>query len=1105
MPSNFDFLQKNEQYRLFARACIDAEKVLTTSPELCAIASRKAMELAVKWVYSADNITLPYKTTLQALIYEPSFRFALDNITWSKLPFIIKLGNLAVHTGKNIAKADALLSLQALFDFIMWIDYSYGDDYIERQFDENLIISLTPPDHNILKQKDEEIKQLLAEIANIKDEFVQKKEHNKETRHFAPADISEFLTRKKYIDVDIKLMGWTFGDDCLEEVPVVGMPNDNESGAADYVLYGKNGLPLAVVEAKRTSVDPKIGMHQAKLYADCLEKMTRQRPIIFTTNGVNTYIWDDVSSPARKASGVFSKEDLQRMVNRRHEKKNLAGLEISDKITDRYYQKEAVRAVCEHFESGHRKSLLVMATGTGKTRTAASITDILSRGGWVTNILFLADRIPLVGQAKEHFTKYLPDFSLCNLVLNKEDKEARIVFSTYPTILNAIDELNNDDGDKLYTPAHFDLIIVDEAHRSIFKKYRAIFEYFDALLVGLTATPKQEVDHNTYDFFEMQSGVPTYAYDLETAVYKDKVLVDYHNIEVFLKFLEEGISYDELSEEDKQRYEEDFAEDDGDMPEHISSAALNEFIFNQNTVDIVLQNLMEKGIKVAGGDRIGKTIIFAQNHNHAVYIVERFNALYPQYKGKFAQVIDNKIKYAHDLIKSFKVMEKEPHIAVSVDMMDTGIDVPEIVNLVFFKRIRSKIKFWQMIGRGTRLCEDLFGPDDHKKNFVIFDYLGNFEFFRANIKGIEGSETKTLSENIFAKRIRLIYILQGAAFTDNANQALRNELVEIVLGQIIALNTELVAVRLRREFYEKYKHKDRFLALSESDVMDLAKNLAPLVYMDEQDEYAKRFDNLMYSMMLEIIEPSKLYKRFQGDILTITSTLSTKMTIPQVKAKAQLIGFIQEEQFWQNADILTLENVRKELRSLVQFIVETGNKYIVKTALTDQVLMVKEGEAIDSFYNFEDYRLKVNRYIEQNKDSLVIHKLRTNQPLTQLDYQHLEKIFTGELGTREDYKKEFGDTPFGLLVRKMAKLDREAANQIFSKFINEESLTRHQIVFVNKIIDYIVENGYIDSPARLMETPFDKPQKITQLFDKETVTKIIEAVIEVKNNAIRAI
>lgn len=1104
MPSNFDFLLHNKQYQLLAGACIDAEKAINTSPALCAIAARKAMELAVKWVYSADGIPMPYKTTLQALIHEPGFKFALDNLTWSKLPYIIKLGNLAVHTDKKIGPSDALLSLQGLFDFIMWIDYSYGDDYMERSFDENLLLAEALPDHDILQQKDDEIQRLLDEIEKLQGAFAKKKEQNQETRHYTPADISEFLTRKKYIDLDLKLMGWVFGDDCLEEVTVTGMPNDSESGAADYVLYGKNGLPLAVVEAKRTSVDPKIGLHQAKLYADCLEKQTGQRPIIFITNGFNTFIWDDTSSPERKVSSVFARDDLERLINRRNNKKPLNLIDIDDKITDRYYQKEAIKAVCEHLECGHRKTLLVMSTGTGKTRTAASLVDVLSRGGWINNVLFLADRRALVGQANGAFKKYLPDFSLCNLLSEQDDKNARIVFSTYPTILNAIDEMKTEDGNRLFTPAHFDLIIIDEAHRSIFRKYRAIFEYFDACLVGLTATPKDDVDRNTYDFFEMQNGVPTYAYDLETAVYQDKVLVDYHNIEVQLKFLEEGITYDDLSDSDKQRYEDDFAEDDGDMPDYISSEAMNKFIFNQHTVDIVLQNLMEKGIKVAGGDRIGKTIIFAQNHRHAVYILERFKALYPQYYGEFAQVIDNKIKYAHDIINWFKIADREPHIAISVDMLDTGIDVPEIVNLVYFKKVRSKTKFWQMLGRGTRLCPDLFGPGEDKQCFYIFDYLGNFEFFRVNPRGIQGNDNLSLTESIFCKRIRLIFHLQNAQFMDEPYQVFRNELIDAVRQQITALNPELTAVKLRREVVEKFQDKARFVALSNNDVLELNHHIALLVYMDEPDEYAKRFDNLIYSIMMENIEPTRLCTRFIGSVVKIAEALTGKMTIPQVKARAELITAIKETEFWADTDILVLEEIRKQLRSLVQFIIEPG-KGSVYTALTDEVMMIKEGDKLGEAYNFEDYRLKVNRYIETNLDNMAIHKLRTNQPLTELDYKQLEHILTGELGTRADYVREFGDTPFGLLVRKIAKLDREAANRVFSEFINDASLSQTQIVFVRKIIDYIVENGYIDNPAQLMQPPFDMPMKITQLFDTCTVSRLVGKVNGIKENAVRVI
>lgn len=668
--SNFGFLKDKKEYALFASAAIEAEKVYASAPAMCAVGSRKALELAVKWVYSADKtMQMPYKDNLQALIHEPTFRFAVDYNTWGKLPFIIKLGNLAVHTERSVQAGDALASLQGLFEFIQWVDYCYGADYEERQFDEALIptekvvvdTKKIKEQESLLGEKDAEIEALRKKIEQMSEQITATKEQHQQERTFVAAGLSEFKTRKIYIDVDMKQMGWKFfgaDADVQEEYPVEGMAGVlGQMGYVDYVLFGKDGLPLAVVEAKRSSKDPNIGRKQAVLYADCLERKFGRRPMMFTTNGFETYFWDDQSSPQRKVSGIFSKDDLQKLMNRRTERKDLMTIPIDDRITDRYYQKEAIRAVCEHIGQGFRKHLLVMATGTGKTRTASSLTDVLSRGKYVTNILFLADRTALVKQAKDDFKNYLPDMSLCNLCSNKDDRSARIVFSTYPTMLNAIDDMKTKDGQRMFTPAHFDLIIIDESHRSIFKKYRAIFEYFDAIMVGLTATPKTDVDRNTYDFFEMEHGVPTYAYDYETAVYQDHVLVPYYNYEVKTKFLEEGITYDDLSDEDKERYEEDFIED-GLMPDFIPSAQLNKFVFNETTVDTVLQDLMERGIRVAGGDRLGKTIIFAQNKRHAEFILERFNKLYPQYRGTFAQRVICDDTYAQTIIDDFKYRKK---------------------------------------------------------------------------------------------------------------------------------------------------------------------------------------------------------------------------------------------------------------------------------------------------------------------------------------------------------------------------------------------------------------------------------------------------------------
>jgi type I restriction enzyme, R subunit len=1108
MSANFQFLQDQSEYNLFNSACIEAEQVLLTAPAMAAVGSRKAFELAVKWVYSADNtISMPYKNNLQALIHEPSFKFAVDNRTWNKLPYIINLGNLAVHTDKAVSRSDAILSLSSLFEFVQWIDYCYGSNYEERRFDEARIPSQKAADETkvLIEQKDAQIKALQAKISAMSEQITAGKAKHKEERHFTPKDISEFLTRKKYIDVDLKLLGWVFGDDVREEVELYGMPNNEEKGYADYVLYGKDGLPLAIIEAKRTSKDPKIGTQQAKLYADCLERMTGRRPMMFTTNGFEANLWDDVTSPQRKVSGIFSKADLEKLMNRRNERKVLDEIPIDDKITDRYYQKEAIRAVCENIGTGHRKSLLVMATGTGKTRTASSLTDVLSRGGHITNTLFLADRTALVKQAKDDFKNYLPDLSLCNLLSNRDDKTARIVFSTYPTMLNAIDTAKSEDGKRLFTPAHFDLIVIDEAHRSIFKKYRAIFEYFDSLMVGLTATPKTEVDYNTYEFFEMEKGVPTFAYDYETAVVVDHVLVPYHNIEVKTKFLEQGITYDDLSEEDKARYEEDFTDEDGEMPDFIPPPAVNDFIFNRATVDMVLEDLMTKGIKVAGGDRLGKTIIFAQNKKHAQYIIERFDKLYPHYNGSFARRVVCDDSYAQSLIDDFKIAEKEPHIAVSVDMLDTGIDVPEIVNLVLFKRIRSKIKFWQMLGRGTRLCENLFGEGQNKTHFIIFDYLGNFDFFRVNKDGILGNEAQSLSEAIFAKRVRLVHLLQQAAFVEEPYQTLRTGLIETVLQQINALNTELVSVKLRLQYVEQYKSAYAFVCLSEGDKSNLIKFLASIVYMDDTDEEAKRFDNLMYGLMIAHIEGLPQFKKGKKQLVNLCQALSERITIDKVREKLPIIKLIGTNEFWDTSGILDFEKVRMELRSLIKFIVEKGVKNPIYTNLADLILEFKEGEGLDPAYDFEDYKLKVNRYIEKNRDHIAIYKLRNNIPLTATDYESLEHIFTGELGTTEDYKREFQDTPFGLLVRKITKLEYEAANAAFSEFINDQALSQAQIVFVRKVIDYIVQNGYIENVSELVKPPFDKPQRFINLFEGSKQKRIVELVTQIKENAVKIV
>ena len=612
--SNFDFILKNEIFKTFAEAAEEAEKSIAVANVSCTILCRRALELAVKWIYANDReLVLPYQNNLSSLVYDINFKSMINEKVFNGMTYIIKLGNFAVHSNKKVTRKEAVLCLKYLFDFMDWIAYYYDSNYIETKFDEGKLPGESSANlkkeereelENKLVEKDEKIEKILKENEELREKLTKQRTSKKTAYNFKVSDISEFETRKQFIDLDLKIAGWD-STNIREEVEVKGMPNTQEAGYVDYVLYGENGKPLAVVEAKRTSKDAKIGQQQAKLYADCLEKEYAQRPIIYYTNGKEIYMWDDLSYPERKVSGYYTQDELQLLIKRRDSKENLEHIFIANDIANRPYQLEAVKKVCESFEQKHRKALIVMATGTGKTRTAISLVDVLTSKNWVQNVLFLADRTELVKQAEKNFKKLLPDMSCCNLLSSKDGdpEESRIIFSTYQTMINCIDKMKSKNGITLFTPGHFDLIIIDEAHRSIYKKYQAIFDYFDGLLVGLTATPRDDVDKNTYKFFQLENNVPTFVYEYDEAV-KQKYLVDYHTISTTTKFIERGIKYSELKEEDKEEYENLFEE--GEVQEEISSNAINSWLFNRDTIKIILETVMQKGLKVEGGDKLRK-------------------------------------------------------------------------------------------------------------------------------------------------------------------------------------------------------------------------------------------------------------------------------------------------------------------------------------------------------------------------------------------------------------------------------------------------------------------------------------------------------------------
>ncbi len=1154
--SNFDFIKQNPEYAVLAKPAITAEEMLIDYPDLCAFSCRKALEFGVQWVYTVEKVYFSSHDKLMSLIHNWPIKNAdtMMNAMWPEIKDLVYLGNDSAHEKDAISQKQALVALNTLFDFLKWIDWKYGKHtkgYTPPVFDTKKIKkSYSPAAANKLKHKamtlikerdalleqykaemegkDQKIKDqnkaldeakalleklqaereaLLEEVRRQAEEIAKRKSKNLPP----PQPKTEYETRKQLIDLDLIYMGWNLDDttQVREEYMVDNMAGvPGAKGYADYVLFGKDGLPLAVIEAKSVTKDPTSGETQALHYADALQKKFGRRPMIFTTNGYQTWFWDDMTGPKRQVSRLFSRSDLEKLILRREQRHDLATLEINREITGRYYQMEAIRAVCDATQKGVRKHLLVMATGTGKTRTAASLVDVLTRGGYATNILFLADRTALVKQALQAFQEHLPDLSLCNLCENKENRDARVVFSTYPTMLNAIDSARDGFGVPFFTPAHFDLIILDESHRSIFKKYRTIFRHFDAIMVGLTATPKTDVDHNVYDFFDLEQDVPTYSYDYETAVEKDHVLVPYYTYEVTTQFLEEGIVYDDLPEEEKEKYREDFMEDDF-VPDFIPSENLNKFIFATSTVDIVLQDLMERGIKVQGGDRLGKTIIFAQNKNHAEFIIQRFDALYPEYKGHFARKITCEDAYAQTVLDSFKVPEKEPHIAVSVDMMDTGIDVPECVNLVFFKKVRSKAKFWQMIGRGTRLCPDLICQDHvvgeeyvGKRHFLIFDYCGNFTFFSQIPNGVSSKSAASLSERIFGKQIQMIANLQQPPYAADDLQTWRGELVEQCSGLIQKLNRDRAEVHLQLQYVNKFKQEGALQKLSDLDQDELLTYIAPIIHLMGGEELAKRFDNMLYGIMLGMMTGASYVQQAIQSVCRLCARLEKKAAVPQVAEKLPLIQLVQTEEFWASGNLLEVERARKELRDLIKFL-DNDKKALITTDLVDVVIdnrLLPSGFVPPAF-DPEAYRKAVEAYVLEHRYVTSIHKLMHNLPLTPADYGELERILTQELGSREQYNKAFEGQEFGLVIRKITKLDHDAAMEAFAEFINDASLNSQQIDFVKKIIAHVEMNGYMEDPSQLNTSPEFQGMNIFQLFDRKTTFALIGALTQVKQNA----
>ena len=1088
ISANFAFLA--QEFPHAAESASYAEHHVHGDPRASCFHARHALERLVKRVYRVEKTLSPPKVTnLDAYLGEPAFRAVVPEVVWRKAEYIRQAGNVAVHGNRTPTPEQALNVVRELAHVLYWAGRTYlrkgAENLRGKTFDESLVPTLGPDatpagveELDTLKRQldaaDDARKEIEGELEALRERLAAIKAENEtvpETR-----DWNESTTRGLIIDLALQRAGWPLDQEHDREYEVTGMPSPSGVGYADYVLWGDDGKPLAVVEAKKTTVDPATGRQQAKLYADCLEAMHGRRPIIFYTNGYETHLWDDQTYAPRVVAGFHKKDELASLLHRRAHREPLDVTRVKNAIAGRYYQKRAIGSIGEQLGRARRKALLVMATGSGKTRVAIALVDLLQRAGWVKRALFLADRVSLVNQAVGAFKAHLPESSPVNLVTEK-DKAGRVHVCTYPTMMGLIDETAG--AEARFGVGHFDLVIIDEAHRSVYQKYGAIFRYFDSLLVGLTATPRDQVDRNTYELFDLEPGVPTDAYELATAV-ADGYLVPPKVQQVDLRFPREGIDYDSLSEEEQAQWESlDWGDDEdgGVLPERVDASAINSWLFNDDTVDKVLQHLMEHGHTVDGGDRLAKTIIFARNHAHATFIEERFNRHYPRYAGHFARVIDRYATYPQSLLDDFSRKDRAPHIAISVDMLDTGVDVPEVANLVFFKPVWSRIKFWQMIGRGTRLCPGLFGPGEDKRDFRVFDFCFNFDFFREQPEGIEPGGGVPLGARLFRSRVRLLAHVQAVPDLD-PEAALAGALTTALHREVAAMNRENFIVRMQLEAVERFRRRESWERLTASDVEVLQREVAGLPGEIEADDIESRlFDLTALKMQLAFAEgDTGTFERHRRRVVEIAMLLEEKSAIPAVAAQLAWLASVQESAFWEGIALDGLEELRMRLRGLAPFL-DRKTRPIVYTDFRDEITAVREDAAVYlPKMTGVEYERKVQEYLRNHLDHIVIHRLRTNQPLTATDLRGLEQTLV-EIGEDDGRTLLTGllarsDAPsLAHFVRSMVGMDRTAAQEVFSEYLSIRSLTTPQIRFIEMVIDQLTARGVME-PSALYEAPF---------------------------------
>ena len=1087
---NFEFLRKHR--RELADLGGFAETYVFSDPSSSLVKLRQLAEAVVQGIYSDLKLQRPYSANLNDLLNEDAFRRAVPHVVLNKIHSIRILGNKAAH-GDYCSDRDALSALQQAFDLVRWLYVTFykGKPADCDNFKQPASISKIEQTEAQKKQleaklaaQEAEMQALLATLeaerskVNAQAQDIDELQAVLEAGNKAAESLNfdEASTRKQLIDAMLIEVGWSVdpngksNESVAQELEVDKQPTTTGKGYVDYVLWGDDGKPLAVVEAKKTAVSPQRGQTQAKLYADSLEAKYGQRPVIFYSNGFETYIWNDaLSEPPRRIYGFYSKDSLQYLLFKRIERQPLETIAPDPKIAGRMYQIEAIKRVCERFSGNHRRSLIVQATGTGKTRVAISLCDTLVRAKWAKRILFLCDRKELRKQALNTFKEFLPGEP--RTVVNSEthkDRNKRIYLATYPAMMKCMQS---------FDVGFFDLIIADESHRSIYNRYRDLFYYFDSLQVGLTATPVQFISRNTYKMFGCEDQDPTSYFSFEQAInHKPPYLVPFEVVTHTTGFLRKGIKYSEMSEQ--QRLElEDQLEDATTV--EFEETDVDRQIFNKDTNRAIIRNLMENGIRDASGNRSGKSIVFARSHNHAMLLQEMFDEMYPQYGGRFCQVIDNYDPRAEQLIDDFKGIGSNPDltIAISVDMLDTGIDIPAVVNLVFAKPVKSYVKFWQMIGRGTRLCENLFGLGKHKQAFRIFDHWNNFEFFDEHYKPVEPSKHKSLLQRVFEAKITLTEMA-----LDKGNLGAFDLGIKQMSEDIAALPETSVSIKEKWREIKSIQQGETLKSFAAATRNALKNDVAPLMQWRDSrgNDESYSFDLLVTSLQVEMLRGSASFADLKDKVIDAVSDLT--ININQVREKIDLINRVKSSEFWAAPTTTSLENMRSELRGIMKYRrTQTGGG-----SLPAPIIDVKEDVSQIQSNPYQPkleglqlvaYRKRVEEVLQQLFNTApVLQKIRRAEAVSEKDIESLCSLVLTQHPDVDLYKlaKFYPEMSGNLvvLVRSIIGLDSEAVGARFEQFVQKHpSLTAKQTQFLQQLKNHIAQNGGIELDD-LYEPPF---------------------------------